>query len=61
MFDIKKAQAEAEKEIAEEQSKVAKDKIKAHLRKIAQAQTVVANLEREYEVLLREAGADLGV
>lgn len=53
VFDIKAAQAEAEKEIAQEETNEAKGKIKAHLRKLAQARAVVANLEHEYEVLLR--------
>jgi len=60
MFDVKAAEAEAQKEVAEEQSKAAKGKIiKSHLIKIA-AEQVVANLRREYEVLLREIGADVG-
>lgn len=58
MFDIKAVEAEARKEIAEAQAEVAKGKIKAHLAKIAAAKKVVANLEREYEVLLAEVGAD---
>lgn len=58
MFDIKAAEAEAKKEIAKEQSDKAKTKIKAHLGKIAAANEVVANLQREYEVLLREIGSD---
>ena len=60
MFDVKAAEAEAQKEVAEEQSKAAKGKIKSHLIKIAAAEQVVANLRREYEVLLREIGADVG-
>lgn len=59
MFDIKKAEEEARKEIAEEQSKAAKGKIKGHLQKITAAKQVVANLEREYEVMLREIGSDV--
>lgn len=58
MFDVKKAQAEAEKEIAEDQAKIAKGKIKDHLKRISTAKAVVANLEREYEVMLREIGAE---
>lgn len=54
MFDIKKVQAEAEAEIAKEQGEDAKKAIKAKLRSISAARAVVANLEREYEVLLRE-------
>lgn len=60
MFDIKTVEAEAKKEIAEEQGKRAKEKIKGHLAKICAARAVIANLEREYEVLLAEVGADVG-
>lgn len=58
MFDIKKVQKEAEAEIREEMAKKAKDKIKAKLREIASAEKILANLRNEYEVLLREVGAD---
>mgnify|MGYP001457266039 CR=1 FL=1 len=58
MFDIKAVEAEARKEIAEAQAAAAKSRIKDHLAKIAAAKKVVANLEREYEVLLAEVGAD---
>lgn len=57
MFDIKKIQADAEKEIAEELATSAKKAIKDKLRSISAARAVVANLEREYEVLLREVAA----
>jgi len=56
MFDVTKAQKEAEAEIAEEALKAAKGKIKDHLKRLAAARAVVTNLEREYEVLLREIG-----
>jgi predicted GTPase len=58
MFDITKIEEEARKEVAEEQAKAAKTKIKAHLGKIAAAKAVLANLEREYEVILREVGSE---
>lgn len=59
MFDISAVEAEAKKEIAEESAKAAKAKIKGKLHQIAAARSVVSNLEREYEVLLREVGADV--
>jgi len=58
MFDIKAVQAEAEKEIADEKAKLAKSKIKDHLRRIAAAEKVVANLREEYAVLLADIGAE---
>lgn len=57
-FDIKAAQAEAEKEIAEEAMKAAKGKIKAHLQKIEAAKKVLVNLENEYAILLREVAGE---
>lgn len=56
MFDIKKIEAEAKKELADEQSKDAKNKIKKKVREIEQARRIVRNLEGEYEVLLRDIG-----
>lgn len=58
MVEVKSIQQEAEFELREEQSKIAKGKIKDHLRKIGAAKAVLANLEREYEVILREIGSD---
>lgn len=58
MFDVKAVQAEAEKELAKEQSEAAKGKIKTKLKQIASSRAVTANLEREYEVLLAEIGSD---
>lgn len=51
MFDIKKAQDEAKKELAEEQAGNAKDKIKSKLRELSRAKKLVANIERELEDL----------
>jgi hypothetical protein len=56
MFDVKSVEAEAKKELAEEQSKAAKSKIKTKLAQIASAEAVVANLKREYSALLLEIG-----
>lgn len=52
MFDIKKVQEEVEKEVQEEQMKEAKRRMKVKLKQVADAKTVLANLEREYEDLL---------
>ena len=59
MFDIKQAEKEAREELAEEQVAKAKKLLKEKLRQISQARAVVANLEREYNALLLEAGSDL--
>lgn len=57
MFDISAVEAEAQKEIAEEQAKVAKGKIKAKLSAIASAEQILANLRAEYQILLRDIGS----
>ncbi|WP_287253173.1 hypothetical protein [Mesorhizobium sp.] len=57
MFDIKKVEEEARKEMAEEKAKAAKSKIKTSLVKIEQARTILRNLEEEHQVLLRDIGA----
>ena len=44
MFDIKKVEEEARKELAEEKSTAAKAKIKSHLGKIAAAQKNYGNI-----------------
>ena len=51
MFDIKAVREAARKEIAEEQSKKAKDALKAKLRNLEAAKQVVRNIEREIEDL----------
>lgn len=56
MFDIKKIEEEARKEVAEEQAVKAKSQIKAKLAQINAAKKVVANLELEYNALLLEIG-----
>lgn len=53
MFDIKKVQDEAEKEVREERMVKAKARIKDKLKSIESAKAVLANLEREYQDLLR--------
>lgn len=57
MFDVKKIEETARLELAKEQGEKAKTQIKSQLQKIAAARSVVSNLERDYEVLLREIGA----
>jgi hypothetical protein len=56
MFDIKKVEAEALKEISDEKATIAKSKIKAKLKQIADAERIVQNLRDEYGVLLRDIG-----
>lgn len=58
MFDVSAAQKQAQEELAKEASDKAKGKIKEHLKKIASAKAIVANLEREYEVILKEIGSE---
>jgi hypothetical protein len=60
MFDINKVEADAKAEIAKEQAERAKKKVVAKLREIAAAKQVVANLEGDYAVILREIGTDVG-
>ncbi len=55
-FDVKQAEADAKKELAEEASKEAKRKIKSKLAEIASAEKVLRNLRGEYEVLLEDIG-----
>lgn len=56
MFDIKKVEEEARKEIGEEKATAAKSKIKALLKRIEDSRKITANLELEYQVLLRDIG-----
>lgn len=56
MLDVNKVKAEAESEVRDEVMKTAKEKIKVLLRKKAQAQQVVTNVDRE----LTDAYAELG-
>lgn len=56
MFDIKKVEADALKEISDEQAAAARSKIKAKLKQIADAERIVQNLRGEYAVFLRDIG-----
>jgi len=47
MLDITKVKEEAEKEVREEKTKKAKEKIKELLRKQESAKVILANIERE--------------
>jgi UPF0288 family protein (methanogenesis marker protein 3) len=58
MFDIKKAKEEAEREIAEERVKRAKEKIKAKLREVEAAKKILANHQRELDDLYAELSQD---
>jgi len=58
LFDVKAVQEEAEKELQKEAIEKAKARLKDHARKVAAARAVVANLEREGEVLLATIGSE---
>lgn len=58
LIDATKVQKDAEDELRAEAATAAKTKIKASLRSIAAAKSVVANLEREHEVLLKTIAAE---
>lgn len=58
VIDVTGVEAEAKAELQEEAAKAAKGRLKDHLRKLSQARAVVANLEREYEVLLKTIALD---
>lgn len=55
-IDVNKIKEEAEKEVAEEQAKLAKDKIKSLLRRKADAQKILANIDAE----IADAYASIG-
>ncbi len=56
MFDIKKVQEEAAKEIAEEKAEKAKILIKEKLRAISKSEQIVTNLKHELEDLYADIG-----
>ena len=56
MFDVKKVEEEAAKELAAEKAAVAKGKIKESLKRIAAAEKVLQNLRDEHAVLLQDIG-----
>ena len=58
MFDIKKLEAEVDKEVADELIDAAKSKLKAKRRDIQRAKAVLRNLENEYQALLLEVSED---
>lgn len=59
MFDIKKIQEEAAKEVREDREKAAKAKIKTQMEKIAKAKSVLRGLEQELELLMEAIGNEL--
>lgn len=59
MFDIKKAKAEAEKELATEKGEKAKKRIKEKLAQLDAAKRVVQNIDRELEDLYVELGQSI--
>lgn len=58
LFDVNSIEAEVRKEIAEENSKLAKEKIKAKLLQISKAEKVLQTLNMEYKELLAEISLD---
>lgn len=52
--ETKDLRQQAEKEVAEEKAKAAKEKIKAKLKDLDKAKLVVRNIERELEDLMVE-------
>jgi len=56
MFDINQVEKDAKAELVKERGEAAKKKIKEKLRQIATARQVVANLEGEYELMLKDIG-----
>lgn len=52
---------EAKKEVIEARAKDAKNKLKTKLAQIESAKLVVANLERELEVIMEQVNAELDV
>lgn len=59
MFDIKKVQEEAEKEIMDEKLLVAKKRIKSKLNERESAKRILANIEREIDDLYVELGESI--
>lgn len=56
MIDIKSVQKAAEEEVRAERITAAKGRLKAKIQQIENAKTVLANLNREYEDLVRAIG-----
>jgi len=59
MIDLKKIEADARKEVAEDMAKQAKDKVKGKLREISAAEKVVRNLRNELQMILEDVGEDI--
>lgn len=52
--DVKSLREQAEKEVAEEKAKAAKEKIKTKLKELDKAELIVRNIKRELEDLMIE-------
>jgi formate dehydrogenase assembly factor FdhD len=59
MIDIKTIEAEAQKELSEEVAKLARSKIKASLKRIQDAEKILANARLEHAALMRDIGGEL--
>jgi hypothetical protein len=59
MIDIKALETEAQKELNEEVAKVARSKIKASLKRIQDAEKILANARLEHAALMRDITGEL--
>jgi hypothetical protein len=59
MTNVSEILSEAKQEIIEQKAKEAKTKIKSKLTQIDAAKGIVANLERELEVLVEQVNAEI--
>lgn len=57
-INIRRIEQEAFDELSDERSAAAKVKIKAKIQELERARKIVANLEAEYELLLKDLGSD---
>jgi hypothetical protein len=59
VIDIKALEADAQKELAEELSKAARTKIKASLKRISDAEKILANARLEHAALMRDISGEI--
>jgi hypothetical protein len=59
VIDIKALEADAQKELAEEVAKVARTKIKASLKRIQDAEKILANARLEHAALMRDISGEI--
>lgn len=57
LMEVKDLREQAEKEVAEEKAKAAKEKIKSKIKELDKAKLIVRNIERELEDLMIEVTA----